>query len=80
VPGDQFTRLLDFLRRLDTAHLSHRLTSLRPESVCVEVHVPGQRWEVEFMEDGSVEIERFVSNGEIADETEIEVLFRDFAD
>ena len=27
------------------------------------VSVPGERWEVEFFCDGSVEVERFVSNG-----------------
>jgi hypothetical protein len=77
---DQFARLLDFLRRLDNAGFSHRLTTFRPDSVCVEVHVPGEHWEIEFMQDGGVEVERFKSNGEIAGESELEVLFRDFAD
>ena len=58
MPSDQFTRLLYFLNRLDAANFSHRLTMLRPESVCVDVAVPGQRWEIEFMEDGTVEVER----------------------
>jgi hypothetical protein len=30
--------------------------------------VPGQRWEIEFMRDGSIEIERFISSGEISGE------------
>jgi len=80
VERDQFTRLLVFIQRLDAAHLSHRLPLVRPESVCVEVVVPGQRWEVEFMPNGSVEVERFISNGDIADESALEVLFADFAD
>ena len=46
----------------------------------VEVAVPGQRWEVEFMEDGSVEIEKFISDGRYYDGAELEVLFRDFSD
>ena len=32
----------------------------------VEIATPGGRWEVEFMDDGGVEIERFVSDGTIA--------------
>ena len=80
VEGDQFTRLLDFIGRLDAAHLSHRLTLIRPDSVCVEVVVPGERWEVEFMQNGGVEVERFISNGDIADERALETLFSDFAD
>jgi len=30
--------------------------------------VPGQRWEIEFLGNGSVEVERFISNGEICGE------------
>jgi hypothetical protein len=34
----------------------------------VIVAVPGERWEIEFLSDGSVEVEKFFSNGEIAGE------------
>jgi hypothetical protein len=40
----------------------------------------GERWEIEFMEHGGIEIERFTSSGDIADETELDVLFHDFSD
>lgn len=46
----------------------------------VEIAVPGERWEVEFMEDNTVQIERYKSDGIIKDESELEVLFKDFAD
>jgi hypothetical protein len=46
----------------------------------VEIAVPGQRWEIEFMEDGTMEIERFISNGIIYDESELNVLFNEFSD
>ena len=42
--------------------------------------VPGQRWEIEFMSDGTVEVERFVSDGTIEDASAIEVLFSNFSD
>jgi len=80
VADEQFLRLLDFVQRLDRAGICHRLMSFRADSVCVDVSVPGQRWEVEFMRDGGVEIERFMSAGDIGDEAELEVLFRDFSD
>ncbi len=80
VPVDQFSRLLAFIRRLEDARISHRLVSFRPDSICVEVLVPDERWEVEFMEYGGVEVERFRSDGEIRDEAELEALFRDFSD
>ena len=28
----------------------------------IEVAVPGQRWEIEFMEDGTIDIEKFISH------------------
>jgi hypothetical protein len=34
---------------------------LGPESVMVDISLPGWRWEVEFMLDGSIEIERYQS-------------------
>ncbi len=37
-------------------------------TVMVMVSVPGERWEVEVFEDGSVECEKFMSNGQIRDE------------
>jgi hypothetical protein len=36
------------------------------DATMVEIATPGSRWEVEFMDDGRVEIERFVSDGTIA--------------
>jgi hypothetical protein len=46
----------------------------------VEISVPGQRWEVEFMEDGTLEIEKFISDGNFYDVKELETLFIDFSD
>ena len=46
----------------------------------IEVAVPGERWEIELMLDGTIEIEKFLSNGEIFNEKELEALFRDLSD
>jgi len=46
----------------------------------IEVAVPGQRWEIEFMEDGTVEIEKFISYGEIYSDEELEILFTKFSE
>jgi len=58
---EAFRRLLDLLNRLDTAHVRYALGHTRPESVMVDISLPGWRWEVEFMLDGSIEIERYRS-------------------
>jgi hypothetical protein len=59
--GGVFGRLLGFLNRLDRAHISYNLGHTRPDSVMVDISLPGSRWEVEFMIDGSIEIERYKS-------------------
>lgn len=54
--------LLSFVERLREAKISHRLDSVR-DAVMVIVDVPGERWEVEFFEDGEIDVERFISAG-----------------
>jgi len=76
---DIFKRLLDFLVKLDEQRIYYRLNKIR-ESILVEIAVPGQRWEVEFMANGAIEIEKFLSDGTIWDYTEIESLLKEFAD
>lgn len=44
--------LIDFLNQLEDRKIYYRLNKIRTESIMVEVAVPGQRWEVEFMDDG----------------------------
>ena len=68
-------KLTDFLDRLDDADLHYTLTSVREGAVMVGVTVPNQRWEIEFMADGDVEVEVFKSDGEIRDLSIINELF-----
>jgi hypothetical protein len=46
----------------------------------ISVAVPGQRWEIELMADGTVEVERFLSDGTIEDASVIDRLFADFTE
>jgi L-fucose isomerase-like protein len=55
-------KLLRFLERLEAHHFHYTLGHFR-ESINVLVTVPGERWEVEFLEDGTVEVEVFGSSG-----------------
>jgi len=55
-----------FLARLDGDKVPYRLDHCRPDAVLVSVALPGQRWEIEFLDDGSVDVERFRSDGSIA--------------
>jgi hypothetical protein len=75
--GDRFGRLLDFLNRLDRSNIHYRIDHDRPDSVRVDVSLPGELWEVEFMADGLVDIERFRSvAGVETDPAILEELFR----
>lgn len=60
-------KVLQVLDQLERARIVYRLEHVR-DSILVVASVPGERWEIEFFEDGSTEIERFVSAGRIEDE------------
>lgn len=66
--------LFDFLDLLESRKIYFTLNRIR-DSVLVEVSVPGERWEVEFFADGSVQVEKFKSEGIIYDGSELNVLF-----
>ncbi|MEH2374858.1 hypothetical protein [Nostoc sp.] len=70
-----FSKLVTFLNQLEQERISYTLAHHRDETIMVNVSVAGERWEVEFFEDGSVEVERFVSSGEINGEEVFSELF-----
>lgn len=75
-----FTKMMHFLDRLEECSIAYTLTRVREEALMVNIVVPGERWEVEFLCDGSVEVERFRSTGEIEDETRLGELFTRYAE
>ena len=66
-------KLLTFLDQLEQDKVWYRLEHVR-DSVMVLVAIPGERWEVEFFDDGSIEVERFRSSGEIEGEDALDLL------
>lgn len=78
-------KLISFLNRLEESKISYKLFKSRDFSITVMLYVPGERWEVDFIfENGDVcsdiWVEKFKSDGNILDEKELDVLFRDFSD
>jgi hypothetical protein len=73
---DQFAKILAFLRQLEQAKIAYELRHSRDDAIMVRINVPGERWEVEFLQDDDIEIERFISDGHIDDESMLEELFR----
>ena len=71
-------KLLDFLNRLEENHIYYRLNKVR-DAILVEIAVPGQRWEVEFFRDGTIDVEKFITTGEITGAPALDDLFNQFA-
>ncbi len=74
--GNKFFAYLD---QLDRQKIWYRLQKVR-DALMVEIAIPGQRWEIEFFEDGHVEVERFVSTGQIEEETILDDLLAHYHD
>jgi hypothetical protein len=77
---DVFSKLLTFLRRLERAKIAYRLRHSRDDAIMVWINVPGERWEVEFLEDGDIDVEVFRSGGHIDDESALQDLFARHSD
>jgi len=68
--------LLKFLDRLEQHRIKYTLERNHEDAIMVVIAVPGERWEVELFADGTIETERFVSNGSVRGGDTIEELFR----
>ena len=72
--------VLTVLRRLEAVRIRYRLEQTRDDAIAIEVVVPGERWEIEFLESGEVEIEIFRSTGEFLDAQALDDLYARFSD
>ena len=68
----ELTKLLD---RLDEAEIQYTLASVSEGAIVVGVDVPGEHWNIEFMDDGDIEVEIFKGDGQVFDYGIIEDLF-----
>jgi hypothetical protein len=75
-----FTHLVAFLEKLDHQHISYTLAHNREDALTVLVAVPGERWEIDFRSNGSIDLEKFISTGEIYDAEGLNELFERYAD
>ena len=74
-----FGKFVAFLEKLEQQDIDYTLAHNRAEAMMVLIAVPGERWEIEFMGDGSVEVEKFVSTGEVLDAQSLDELFARYA-
>jgi hypothetical protein len=73
-------KMLQFLNKLEERKIYYQLNKIRGESILIEVSVPGQRWEIEYMDDGTVEIEIFYGDGKIFNNEKLNTLFDNYSD
>jgi|GEM_PF-2227774 len=77
--------LIDFLKKLEEAHIWYSVKKSMPDSITVLVRVPFEIWEVDFFFENGAEcsdiwVEKFKNDGTSYGKEEIDVLFRNFAD
>ena len=58
-PGTIRDVVVSLLEQLRAAHIHYTLSDPTEGAVMVAVSVPGERWEIEFHEDGQVGVEIF---------------------
>jgi hypothetical protein len=71
-----FEKLNEFVNRLELIKAPYRIRKIREQAILVEVLAPSEHWEIEFLEDGDIEIERYRSGGLIEDESALAQLWR----
>ncbi|MGK7942828.1 MAG: hypothetical protein AB4062_22255 [Crocosphaera sp.] len=78
---DLFNKFLAFLNQLQQQKIDYKIDHHRDEAVMITVSLVGERWEIEFLDNGDIEVEKFISNGEIKGEQVLKELFeRETAD
>jgi len=83
VTVDTYKELLNLLNRMREVKLPHTLSHVRPDSITITVRVPGEHWEIDFVDYGDevhVEVEVFRGEGVTGDEKTIEELFARWAE
>ena len=58
----ELDQLLSFIANI-SEDVDYGLEVVRPDAVMVELATPGTRWEIQFMTNGAIEVEKFSSDG-----------------
>ncbi len=70
-----FNKFLTFVNQLEQQNINYQIAHHRDEAVMITVSLVGERWEIEFLDNGNIEVEKFISNGEIAGEEVLKEIF-----
>ncbi|MEG3085378.1 hypothetical protein U1707_17165 [Sphingomonas sp. PB2P12] len=68
------------MERLSRAGIHYRLETYRDGLIMIIASVPGRRFEIEVSKENEVEIETFLSNGEIKGEDAFDKIIQEYTD
>jgi hypothetical protein len=74
----QAISLAEFLTLLEKSRIYYEVAHQREDEITVLVRIPGQYWEVDFRENGTVAVERFLSTGRSEDSLILSELLAQF--
>ena len=80
VRPEPFAKLMEIIRALEAAQIHFTVSYHRYDAVSINATVPGERWEIDVLEDGDVDFERFVSTGGVRGEKEMAEFVTKFAE
>jgi hypothetical protein len=80
VKPNPFETLQAIFRSLDTAAIHYTVARYRDDAVSIRATVPGERWEIDVLDDGSVDFERFIADGTILELAELKRSIERFAE
>ncbi len=78
--ADWYKKLLDLLDRLENAKIYYTLSHSQQDAISVKVDVPGERWEIDWYSNGTVDVEVLKSDGKIRREEALRELIDRFSD
>lgn len=64
----------EIVRILHDADIHFICANYRTDAISFLATIPGERWEIDILEDGEVELERFITKSKIEDENKLKAL------
>ena len=77
---EPFAKFMRIVRSLEVAQIHFRVDYHRYDAITVEAVVPGERWEIDILDDGTVDFERFVTTGGVVGEDEMKTAIEKWAE
>ena len=68
---DPYRRLMKIIHALEEARVHFTVTRYRRDAISILATVPNERWEIDVLENGEVEFERFTSAGGVGGKAEL---------